>query len=131
MPGSKSDYMEKWVLDRLGAATFAATVYIALYTAVPSDTGGGVEVAGGGYARIPVTNNPINWPAAANGQKQNGMAFSGTAAGANWGTINGMAIFDAAAGGNMLWWAPITPGIIINDGDTMTFPVGGITITEE
>ena len=33
-----------------------ATCYVALYTDTPGDAGGGTEVSGGGYARLPATH---------------------------------------------------------------------------
>ena len=49
-----SDYLEDKVLDHVfggNAYTAPTTLYVALYTVAPSDTGGGTEVSGGGYAR--------------------------------------------------------------------------------
>jgi hypothetical protein len=131
---SKSNWLENWVLDRLGDSAFASTIYVALYTAAPSDIGGGTEVPNGlgGYARIPVANNIVNWPPAVSASKHNGVDLSFTSAGADIGTIVAMALFDAALAGNMLWWSAVVPTITMQDGDTITFPAGtGIVITEE
>jgi len=54
--GSKTDYLENavlnyWLRANVGGLTSPATVYVGLFTATPSDTGGGTEVAGSGYAR--------------------------------------------------------------------------------
>ena len=49
-----SDYLEDKVLDHVfggNAFTAPTTLYVALYTVAPSDTGGGTEVSGGAYAR--------------------------------------------------------------------------------
>ena len=49
-----SDYLENKVLGHVfGGTAYTAptTLYVALYTVAPSDTGGGTEVSGGGYAR--------------------------------------------------------------------------------
>ena len=49
-----SDHAEKLLLDFLmttGTATRPTNWYVALYTAAPSDSGGGTEVSGAGYAR--------------------------------------------------------------------------------
>jgi len=57
MAGSKTDAFEARILDHIfkGGATPAltalSTVYVALYTVVPSDSAGGTEVAGSAYAR--------------------------------------------------------------------------------
>ena len=49
-----SDYLEDKVLNHVfggTAYTAPSTLYVGLYTAAPSDTGGGTEVSGGSYAR--------------------------------------------------------------------------------
>ena len=47
-----SDYLEDKVLDHVfgGNAYCSSTLYVALFTVAPSDTGGGTEVSGGAYA---------------------------------------------------------------------------------
>lgn len=123
---SFSDYLENIVLDevfRNVAYTPAATVYAALYTAAPTDAGGGTQVSGGGYARQSVT-----FGAASGGAIANSGAVSWTASGANYGTVTHIGIFDASTAGNLLAWTSIT-STIINDGDTLNFPIGDIDIT--
>ena len=136
--GSKSDYLERRILDHmLGGPDFGrpATVYLALFTAVPDDAGGGTEVSGNGYARAAVANNATNWPAAAtdasgNTTKKNGVKISFPAATGSWGNIVGGAIYDAASGGNRLFWASFT-AVAINTGDVANFAVNAITLTED
>jgi hypothetical protein len=137
MAGSFSDFLELEVLDHVfGNAAYSApaTLYVALYTAAPSDTGGGTEVSTGvwtNYARVAVTNNATNFPAASAGAKANGTAVSfGTAA------ITGTApvvvafgILDAASAGNLLVWADLTTSKTINNSDPVSFPIGDIDIT--
>lgn len=132
--GSKSNFLELEVLDHvLGGADYTrpATVYIALYTVTPSDTGGGTEVTGGSYARATVTNNATNWPAASAGSKSNGTEISFTAATADWGTVVAFGIFDASSGGNLLYWGDITPNRSVPNGATAKFSIAGIVITED
>jgi len=133
MAGSKSDYLELELLDHvLGAATYTppVTVYVALYTVAPTDAGGGTEVTGAGYARVAVTNNATNWPAASGGSKSNGTAIQFPSAGGSWGTAVAFAILDAASGGNFLYWGDLTTPMAISDGHNPEFPAGDITITE-
>ena len=50
-----SDYLEDKVLDHVfggNAYTAPSTLYVALYTVAPTDTGGGTEVSGGAYASL-------------------------------------------------------------------------------
>lgn len=136
--GSFSDYLESKILDHvLGAATFVppSTVYFALYTVTPDDAGGGVEVSGGGYARVAVPNNGTNFPPATGDTptlKANGTSVMFPASGAatsSWGTVVAMAVYDAATGGNELCWAALAIAKTIDVGDTATFGVGAFTLT--
>ncbi len=108
--GSKSDYLENALLDHVlggGDYTRPATVYVGLWTAALDDTSDGStagEVSGGSYARVAVTNNATNWPAAASGAKSNGTAITFPQATADWGTVTYFAILDAATAGNVLYW---------------------------
>jgi hypothetical protein len=126
---SLTDYSEKLVLDWLmtsGAATRPTGWYIALFTAAPSDAGGGTEVSGNGYARQAVTFAAASSPG---GTTSNTGALSFTAAGGNWGAITHGAVFNASTAGNMLWWGPLGASRTINDGDTITFNIGAAGIT--
>lgn len=137
----KSDYMENKVLDIIGGVTFTApaTLYVGLLTTAPNDasTSGalspGVEVTGGSYARVAVTNNATNFPAASGGAKANGTAITFPAPSANWGIVVAFIISDVASGaGNILYWGLITPNKTINNGDPApSFAVGDLDITED
>lgn len=140
MAGSKSDYLEAKLLDHvLGATTFTppSIVYVALFTAAPSDSGGGTEVTtsgGTGYSRVSVANNTTNWPNASGTSptsKSNGTTFTFPTATADWGTIVAMAIFDASTGGNMLYWATLNANKVVSNGDTASFSNSTITVTED
>jgi hypothetical protein len=138
--GSKSDYLEAAILNLvLGATAFSApgTVYIALSTAAYSDAATGAsmtEVSGGSYARVAVTNNATNWPAATGtspATKASGAAFTFPAATASWGTVASFYIVDAATNGNVLYGGDLTASKTIGSGDTATFASGAITVTED
>lgn len=134
MAGSKSDFLENKVLDHLlGATTYTppATLYMGLFTANPSDSGGGTEVTGGSYARVSVTNNTTNWPAASGGSKSNGTAITFPTATANWGTVTAFGIFDASTAGNLLFWGTLTTSKAVDNGDTASFASGALTVTED
>lgn len=133
MAGSKSDFLENELLDHvLGNQAYSpgATVWLALYTVAPDDTGGGTEVTGGSYARKEIANNLTKWPAASGGTKQNGEEEAFVTATGDWGTVVAFSIMDAVTAGNFLYWGDLTTSKPVNDGDTAKFPVGSITITE-
>jgi hypothetical protein len=126
-----SDYLENKVLDHLlGATTYTApgTVYFALYTSAPSDGGGGTEVSGGSYARVAVTNNATNWPAAISGLKRNNIIITFPEATGSWGAIVGVGILDAATAGNLLFWTTITSRTVVQ-GDIPRFNAQGVSIS--
>lgn len=126
-----SDYLENKVLDHLmGRTTFTApaTLHFALYTVAPSDTGGGTEVSGGSYARVAVTNDATNWPAASSGTKRNANTITFPEATASWGNIVAIGILDAATAGNLLFWTTITSRSVVQ-GDIPRFNAQGVTIS--
>lgn len=130
MAGSLSDFSEDEILDHLlGGATYTppATLYLAVFTAAPTDAGGGTEVTGGSYARLAITNNLTNFPASSGGAKSNGAVLDMVTASAGWGTVVAYALFDASSAGNMLGWADLTSSVIINNGDTLRFAAGALT----
>ncbi len=131
---SKADYLENELLDHVfGGSDYArpATLYIALYTSAPSDSGGGTEVSGGSYARAAVTNNTTNFPAASGGSKANGTAITFAQATAGWGTVSHVGVFDALTGGNLLYWGALTTPRTVANGDIFNFAIGDLVITED
>jgi len=131
----QSDYLELKLLDHvLGATVYTApaTVYLALYSVTPGDAGGGTELSGNGYARVAVTNNATNWPAAAAGAKSNGAAVVfPTATPSNWTAAVAFGILDNSSGGNLLYWGPLTESVTILANETPQFNIGDIIVTED
>jgi hypothetical protein len=134
MAGSKSNSLESEILDHiLGGADWPrpATVFLALYTTAPSDSGGGVEVSGGSYARLSITNNATNFPAASGGAKSNGIDFVFPEATVAWGLVIAWALFDAVTAGNMLYWGDFTQTQTIGVGAAAKVKAGDLSFTEE
>ena len=124
-----SDYAEKLLLDWMmttGSATRPTAWYVGLFTAAPSDAGGGTEVSGSGYARQSATFDAASSPG---GTTSNSADISFTASGGNWGTITHIGIFDASTAGNLLWHGSMTASKVVNDGDTLQFSTGNIDLT--
>jgi hypothetical protein len=142
--GSKSDALELSLQNHvLGATAYVApaTVYLALYSAVPSDAGGGTELTSGtapGYARVAITNNTSNFPAATTngttgkGEKKLGVAQSTPAnsSGVNWPTVVGWALLDTSTGGTQLMWGEVAP-LAVTPAATFTVPANTIVWRED
>lgn len=132
-----SQYLENARLNWLKGTAFPAapaTMYIALYTVAPSDSGGGTEVSGGAYARASIAST--GWGAISGGgtspeQISNSGVVSFPTPTASWGTVVAFAIFDAATGGNMLYWNTFTSSTTINAGASVSFGAGSLTVMED
>jgi hypothetical protein len=127
---SFTDYTENLVLNWLlttNSATRPTAWYVGLFTAAPSDTGGGTEVSGNGYARK-VTGTMTITGTTTTATNAAAIEFA-AASGGNWGTLTHAAIFDALTTGNMLAWAPLTTSRTINDGDVFRVPASSLTVT--
>ena len=124
-----SDHLEKLLLDwsmTTGTAARPTAWFLALYTAAPSDSGGGTEVSGGGYARQAIAFGAAATP---EGTTSNTAAVEYTADGAAYGTVTHIGIFDASTGGNLLWHGAMTTSRTIGDGDTLSFAEGDVVLT--
>ncbi len=136
MAGFKGTGVSNQTLDAwLGSTTLGpGTVYVALFTAAPTAAGGGTEVSGGGYARVAVTNNATNFPAASAASKSNGAAIDFGTASADWNTITHAAVVKTSAGAlgttDIIYAGPLTTSRTVLNGDSFKIPVGGATFTE-
>jgi hypothetical protein len=137
-----SDYLENKLIDHLfRTTTFTrpSPIYVALFTAAPSDSGGGTECSGGSYARASVTPGDTAFEATQGGTSgnssgtggatQNAGAITFATPTASWGTVTHFGIFDALSGGNLLFWGALGTSKTINSGDTVSFAAGALDIT--
>jgi hypothetical protein len=115
--GSLSDFSEKEILDhvlKVGAYSPGSTIYLALSTADPTDTGTGIaEPSGNGYAR-----KAISFGAASGRTITQDAAVNYDQASGSWGTITHWALFDAVSGGNFLAHGAFSTGFPVGANDT-------------
>ena len=134
MSGGKGNYINNGllnaVLNHAAMVALPSTVYVALFTANPTDAGGGTEVTGGSYARVAVVANTTNFPTTTSESISNATVITFPNATASWGTVTGAAIFDAATAGNLLYWAPLTTSQSVGIGVTAEFLANALTFTE-
>ena len=126
----KTDYLEDAVISgvlRNSAYTPAATVYLALLTADPTDAGTQTnEVSGGSYARQAIA---FDAPSPA-GETQNTALITFPTATGLWGTITHWAIADAATSGNYLYTGAWDAAKSVDSGDIVEVAIGEIEINE-
>ena len=105
------------------AVTRPTAWYLALYTADPTDSGGGTEVTGGGYAR-----QSVSFTVSGN-TASNSAAVEYPTATASYGTVVAVGVFDASTGGNLIAYAGLTTDKAIDTGDVFRIPSGDLDIT--
>lgn len=113
--------LARWLLTA-DSVTRPTNWYAALYTAAPSDAGGGTEVSAGGYAREAVAFTVSGDTAA------NATAVEFGPASADWGTITHVAILDAATTGNLIAWAALSASKTVENTDTLEFASGELAL---
>ena len=135
---SMSGFLESALANhvfRTSSYTKPSNLYIGLFTSAPSDSSTGstvVEPSTGGYARYSM-GAPLDatWTKASSTTNAvaNAAAISWTASGGNYGTITHIGVLDASTAGNLLVHGALTASKTINDGDTFTIAIGGLSIT--
>lgn len=104
-----SNYTAQGILNQVcgKSAIFSLpTAYVALFTAVGTDAGGGfTEVSGGSYARVATSGATWN---SASGTSPSTISNSATisfpTSTGSWGTVIAWGLYDASSGGNLLAW---------------------------
>lgn len=139
-----SNHLENNIIDWLlrgQAFTPPATVYLALFTAAPTDAGGGTEVTGGSYARASLTCSLANFAgtqgagttvasSGTGGVTSNNVVITFPVPSANWGTVTHVAAFDAITAGNLLFHSALAVTRTINNGDSApAFPISNLTFS--
>jgi hypothetical protein len=125
-----SDYLEnKVLLHVFGGTSYTApgTLYVALYTSAPSDTGGGTECSGGSYARKSMADMTVSGTSPTTAT--NGAAVEFVTATGSWGTVTHVGVFDASTSGNLLGWAALSASKTVSSGDVFRFDAGDLDIT--
>ena len=123
---SFSDYLETEVLEfafTTSGGTRPTAWYLALFTAAPSDSGGGTEVSGGGYVRQSVTFTVSGNTAT------NSAEIEFPVATANYGSVTHVGVFDASSAGNLLAHAALTSSKTIETGDAFRVQASELDIT--
>lgn len=97
--------------------------YLALFTAAPSDAGGGTELSGSGYAR-----QALSVAAASSRATSNDADITFGPASGSWGTVTHVAIFDASTSGNMLWWSALAVSKTVTAGESFLVATGDLDL---
>jgi hypothetical protein len=127
---NKTNYLEDALLNavlRNIAFSSPATVYVGLFTGDPGEGGSlAAEVSAGEYTRMAVAFGAPSGGTCAN----TGIITFPTAVG-SWGIITYGAILDSALpGGNVLYSGTLAAPKTVDPGDTVSFAIGALTVSE-
>ena len=118
----------------------APTYYVGLFTVMPTDAGGGTEVSGGSYARVPVQASLVNFAGTqgagsttastgTSGQTSNNASVTFPTPTADWGTAVGFGLFSTLSGGTPIQAGALNQSLIIQNGQSAPmFEPGAIVI---
>ena len=109
-----------------GTITGPATIYGELFTATPSDTGGGTEATYTSYARVAVTCNSTNFPAASAGANACQFVITWPTSTGGSNTITQFGWNSASTVGTLLYWGDCGSTAIAS-GNTPQINAGGQT----
>lgn len=119
-----------------GATTWApATWFLALSTTTPATDGSGfTEPVGGSYARVSITNNATNFPAASTSagttSKANGTTLAFPNPTGTWGLLTHFGFFVASSGGTVEYWFKLDAAITAQSGNSpVQFDIGQLIMT--
>ena len=123
---SFTNFLETEILDHVfggNAYTAPSNLYLGLYTATPSDTGGGTELSGSGYARLAMAMS-VSGNLATNSAAEEFATATGS-----WGTVTHVGVFDAATSGNLMAYGTLSASKVVATGDVFRIPAGDLDIT--
>jgi len=128
-----SDYLEAQLINATlrGATYTGGGVFVALFTANPTDAGTGSELNDSAYVRqrAHTTVASDGFAVPANGSTSNTRNLIFPAIVDAQKTITHWGIFDAQNGGNLLYHAPMLNPKTLDPTDVLSFPIGSLIVT--
>lgn len=117
-----NETLDKW----FGATNFTppATWYVGLLKS------GDTELSGSGYARVAVTNNSTNFPAAVAKQKSIAIDVTFPEATADWDEALKVGFWDASSGGNLKFKTLLDAPVTVLAGVEFSFNAGDLVFIE-
>lgn len=128
-----SDYLEAQLINATlrGATYTGGGVYVALFTADPTDAGTGAELNDSAYIRqrahTTVASDGFTVPANGSASNTKNLIFPAIVDGQK--TITHWGVFDAQNGGNLLYHAAMLNPKTLDPTDVLSFPIGSLIVT--
>lgn len=128
-----TDAFKNEILDGITGVTtlFSAGMYLALFTADPTDTGSVLnEVSGGSYARVALSGK-FSAASGTGGTSANAASVVFPTATADWGTVTHVGFMKAGTAGveDMVVHSALSVGVAITTGSVFQILAGDLTVT--
>ena len=108
----------------------AGNLYIALFTASPTDTDTGTEANYTSYARVAIVRSAVGFTVSADTVTNAGITTFPTSTGGT-NTITHFGYYTAITSGDLIRWGALTASKTINSADTPKFEIGNLIATED
>jgi hypothetical protein len=128
-----SDHLESTLINATlrGSTYTGSSVFVALFTANPTDAGTGLELVDSGYVRqrahTTVASDGFTVPANGSSSNTRNLIFPAIVDAQK--TVTHWGIFDAQNSGNLLYHAAMLNPKTLDPTDVLSFPVGSLIIT--
>jgi hypothetical protein len=129
--GSLANYTENKLLEHLFKSDFTApsTLYIALHTGDPGETGASNEVSGSNYARVSKARGTTHFTVSGN-SVVNATRIEFPQPSASWGVVTHFSIWDASSSGNCIAYGSLTSSLDVTGSTIIVyFDPGDLTGT--
>lgn len=126
---AKSQFLNQSVLNAVlrNVSYSNASVFVALNTTASTPTVPGTEDVDTNYARIAVT---FGAPVGSTTSNTGTLAFYGAGRAAGSATIVEAAVYDALTVGHELYYGALSVNKTVGTGDTASFAIGALSVTE-
>ena len=112
------------VLRAVSLPAVTGDLFLTLYTSDPGDDDAGTEVAGGTYAR-----QPVSFGIGVAGLYKNDALITFPTATAGWGTVTHFGLRDADAAGNLWIHGALTAPKLVETDDTVKVAIDALQVT--
>lgn len=127
--GTSAGAEPTWPTGEGATVTDGTAVFTEVSSRFAAGTFTGAEISGSAYARVSVTANATNFPAASNAEPSvisNGTAITFPSPTADWGLAVGFILSDALTVGNIWQWGAMTSALDCAAGSTPSFAIGAL-----
>lgn len=125
--GTYRPFVVAFTADGTATTTSSQELYVALYTADPTDSDAGTEVSGTNYTRELASFGSASGTSPSSIDNDVDIQFN-TAGSGGWGTISHVGVRDDISAGNLLYHGALNTSKTVSENDSFVFRSGDLTL---